>query len=97
MYRELEDIWNYRAQLSFEVKSRIAPPNGALFIYPINYIHNITSKNELLSIILNEIKKLIMLLIIMINNWDMYFVIGLGGVSKECFESNPWLHGMYNT
>ena len=92
LYRSLEDIWNYRAQLSPEIKSRIAPPNGDLFIYSINIIDTITIKNELLSIILNEIKKINNA----IDNNDkqlgyMYFKIGLGEVSKECFETNSWL------
>ena len=92
LYRSLEDIWNYRAQLSPEIKSRIAPPNGDLFIYSINIIDTITIKNELLSIILNEIKKINNA----IDNNDkqlgyMYFIIGLGEVSKECFETNSWL------
>ena len=95
LYRNLEDLWNYRLPLTPEMKSRIAPPNGSLFMYPINYINNITLKNKLLSIILNEINKINNA--IDINDKQlgyMYFIIGLGEISNECFESNPWLHGM---
>ena len=91
LYKFLEDIWNYRAQLTPDIKSRIAPPNGNLFTISVNEIYNINCKNQILSIILNEINK--------INNavdenykklGYMYFIIGLGEVSKECYESNYW-------
>ena len=29
--RELDDVWNYRAQLSQDTKNEILPPNGKLF------------------------------------------------------------------
>ena len=31
LYRNLEDLWNYRLQLTNEVKSRICPPNGLTY------------------------------------------------------------------
>ena len=31
LYRNLEDLWNYRLQLTNDVKSRICPPNGLAF------------------------------------------------------------------
>lgn len=39
--RELTDIWNYRAQLSYETKRNICPPTGDPFItLNMAYIHN---------------------------------------------------------
>ena len=31
LYKSLEDIWNYRSQLSLEMKTLICPPNGVIF------------------------------------------------------------------
>ena len=35
LYKELEDIWNYRANLSQHTKCKIVPPNGKLFVMPV--------------------------------------------------------------
>ncbi len=92
LYRNLEDLWNYRAQLSNEVKSRICPPNGLIYNIPVSEVYNYTSKLSVLDIILNETMKF--------NNavniddkklGYMYFLIGLGSVSKDCYDSHPWL------
>ena len=38
LYKELEDIWNYRSQLSQQMKRNICPPNADIFNTPIDYI-----------------------------------------------------------
>jgi hypothetical protein len=45
--RELSDIWNYRAQLSLEVKSKICPPHGLPFRnLNVSYIHTEVDMNN---------------------------------------------------
>lgn len=88
LYRGLEDIWNYRAQLPVETKRLIAPPNGILFNIPINQVLNMNSQKNLQEIILNELTK--------IDNRDnnlgyIYFLIGLCEVSNECYVTYNWL------
>lgn len=92
LYRNLEDLWNYRLPLTPQIKSRIAPPNGLVFTTRVNDIWNMSVKEDIQSIILNEVSKF--------NNANlesdkklgyMYFLIGLGMVSKECYDSHQWL------
>ncbi len=89
LYRNLEDLWNYRLQLTNEMKLRICPPNGVIFNIPINQVNNINSSTTLKEIIINESIKF--------NNATniedrklgyIYFLIGLGIVSRECYESH---------
>ena len=97
LYKNLEDIWNYRLNLSYEIKSRISPPNGITFNIPIIEVNSITSRLQLQEIILNEVMKF--------NNANttddkklglMYFLLGLGIVSRECYEAHQWIiHAIY--
>ena len=97
LYKNLEDIWNYRLNLSYETKSRISPPNGVVFNIPIVEINSITGVLQLQEIILNEVMKF--------NNavtdedkklGYMYFLLGLGLVSRECYEVHQWIiHAVY--
>ena len=97
LYKNLEDIWNYRLNLSYEVKSRISPPNGIAFNIPIVEVNGITSTIQIQEIILNEVVKF--------NNATtnedkklglMYFLLGLGLVSRECYEAHQWIiHAVY--
>ena len=89
LYKSLEDIWNYRAQLSIEVKKQIAPPNGILYSVRINDINRINNKIEIMEIIKNELKQIY-------NNYNndnkllgyMYFIIGLSQVNRNCYNSH---------
>ena len=93
LYRNLEDIWNYRLQLSNEMKYRICPPNGLIYNIPIRHVQSLTSITSLREIIINETSKF--------NNATniedrklgyTYFLIGLGGVSQSCYQSHQhWL------
>lgn len=97
LYKNLEDIWNYRLNLSYEIRSQISPPNGMVFNIPVSEVYRITCKEELKEIILKEISKF--------NNavndefkklGFMYFLLGLGLVSRECYESHQWIiHAIY--
>lgn len=58
--RELSDIWNYRAQLSLEVKEKICPPHGLPFrSLSIPYIHTEIDINNVKKVILEVLEKLV--------------------------------------
>jgi hypothetical protein len=58
--RELFDIWNYRAQLSLEVKAKIYPPNGDPFRNMNSlYIHTEPDMNNVRKAILEVLEKLV--------------------------------------
>jgi hypothetical protein len=92
--RELSDIWNYRAQLSMEVKNNICPPHGDPFRnINLSYILN---ENDLLNIkknVLDILEKFV-------NNGidrdskslGAYYVLGaLTLVNESAAVSLPWL------
>lgn len=86
LYKQLEDVWNYRAQLSNEIKCRIIPPNGRIFNIPVSEVLSIQNIFEIQELILNEINKFTNTH----NESDkrlgyMYFIIGLSHVSRECY------------
>jgi hypothetical protein len=97
LYKNLEDIWNYRLNLSYEVKSRISPPNGIAFNIPIVEVNNIMGLLQLQEIILNEVMKFNNAL----TDEDkklglMYFLLGMGLVSRECYDAHQWIiHAVY--
>jgi len=92
--RELSDIWNYRAQLSMEVKGHICPPHGEPFRnINISYILN---ENNLVNIK----KKVLDVLENFVNNGvdrdskslGAYYVLGaLTLVNESAATSLPWL------
>jgi len=92
LYRELEDLWNYRLQLTHQMKSLISPPNGIVFSIPLHQISTFDIY-ELLETILNELSKLH-------SSQDesnrklgsLYFLIGFGNVSFPCNQAHPWLN-----
>ena len=92
LYKILEDIWNYRAMLTQDVRTNIVPPNGLIFNKPIHQIDRITSKRELQELLLNDISKFKTAVTPADKNLGfMYFLIGLAHVSHECHISYWWL------
>ena len=93
-YRVLEDIWNYRAELSLEKKKEIVPNNN-IFKHNMNVILNLSvnKKRYLENIILNEIDILISSSPNEIhrNTGCYYTLIALTEVSPECAAAMPWL------
>ena len=94
MLRELSDIWNYRAQLSIEVKQKICPPSGDPFRnFNLSYINN---ENEIL-----KVKKMVLdILEKFVNNGvdrdsktlGAYYVLGaLTLVNESAASALPWL------
>ena len=92
--RELHDIWNYRANLSQEVKRNIVPPYG-------NPFRNINI-NTVSSLNLNSLKKYILTIMEdMINkgidrdskSLGCYYILtGLTLVNESAAEAMPWLY-----
>ena len=92
LYRNLEDLWNFRLQISNEIKSRISPPNGLVFTTRVSDVNHYLNRDNICDLILNEVMKF--------QNAEsfedrklgyMYFIIGMGTVSRECCETHPWL------
>ena len=91
-YKILEDIWNYRSQLTEQKKKEIVPGLD-VFIYRVNDVYQIVSKKLLQKIILNDVNKLVSA---SPNEDDRrtgaYFVLtALVEVSTPCMEALPWL------
>ena len=92
--RELSDIWEYRAQLTLEVKCKICPPNGNPFRHlNIPYIHTEPDINNVKKVILEVLEKLV-------NNGidadskslGAYYVLAaLTLVNIDAATSLPWL------
>lgn len=94
LYRNLEDIWNYRAQLTIDVKIKISPPQGILYSTSVKDVFKINDRYQLRMLILNDLNK------IYSNCLDdglksvgyMYFIIGLSLVNKKCYDAHSdWI------
>jgi len=92
LYQQLEDIWNYRTELTLQAKRKIAPPNGRLFATKPQAIFIMDNKLSVQKALIPDIKRLVM---------DgetiddrklgmMYFIIALSEISHECMVANPW-------
>ena len=92
--KELIDIWNYRAQLSYEIKRNICPPYGEPFrSFNFQYLHN---ENELVNVKKNVLEIMEKFVNSGINNdsksLGAYYVLGaLTLVNAEAATSLPWL------
>ena len=92
LYRNLEDLWNYRLQITPEVKSRICPPNGLVFTTRVSDVNHYTNRDELRNLLLNDIMKFQNAVSFEDKKLGyMYFIIGLGTVSRPCVETHQWL------
>jgi len=92
--RELSDIWNYRAQLSNEVKQNICPPNGDPFRnVNISYIMNETDLLNIKKTILNILEKFVNTGIDRDSRTlGSYYVLGaLTLVNESAASALPWL------
>jgi hypothetical protein len=92
LYRILEDIWNFRLQLTQELKNTIAPPNGKVFSTPVEDVRLYTSLEDVQDLILSDVMKF--------NGAErdsdkklgyMYFIMGLGAISNQCLDAHPWI------
>ena len=98
--RELEDVWNYRAQISNDIKQSIIPPNGKLF-HNVNLYQLFNTKTELFlkNIILDIIEKLTT----MSDNQESrslggFYALGtITIVSVNAANALPWLYESFLT
>ena len=96
LYRQLEDVWNYRSQLSNQMKRNICPPNADIFNTPMIEVMNYTCKEDLQELILHEVMKFTNAQ----SDSDrklgfMYFLIAFGMVSQPCYLAHiQWLSFM---
>lgn len=91
-YKVLEDIWNYRANLSALQKEAIVP-NNDMFPYSVNYIFCQNNVIKIKNIILTEMEKLIHSSpdINNRNTGAYYILIAFTEVSMQCAQDMPWL------
>ena len=99
LIRELADIWNYRAQLTIDIKRNICPPNADPFRnLSMTYIHTEVNINNIRKVVLEVLEKLV-------NNGidkdskslGAYYVLGaLTLVNPDAATSLPWLFQSVN-
>jgi len=97
--RELIDIWNYRAQLSMEIKRNVCPPTGDPFRnFSMVFIHIETNINSIKKVVLEVLEKLANSGI----NRDSkslgaYYILGaLTLVNENAANAYPWLFQSFN-
>ena len=86
-------INNFENQfLTDDIKSKISPPNGLVFTHSSQEISNISNKNDLREIILNEVLKFNNAISIEDRKLGyMYFIIGLSELCSDCLNSHQWV------
>ena len=92
--RELNDIWNYRAQLSIEVKRNICPPIGDPFRnLSVAYLHTEVDMANVKKVILEILEKIVNTGIdVDSKTLGAYYVLGaLTLVNEDAATSLPWL------
>jgi hypothetical protein len=99
LIRELSDIWNYRAQLTVEVKRNICQPNGDPFRnLHFAYIHTESNINNVRKVILEVLEKLVNSGVDKDSkSLGAYYVLGaLTLVNPDAATSLPWLFQSVN-
>jgi len=98
LYRQIEDIWNYRSQLSHQMKRNICPPNADIFRTPMIEVMNYSCKEDLQELILLEVTKFTQAQTDSDRKLGfMYFLIAFGMVSPQCYHAHvDWLSFMMN-
>lgn len=91
-YKVLEDIWNYRANLTAQQKAEICP-NKHMFSISINSICTIHNPIKIKNIILNEMEALVTTSdnINHRHTGAYYTLIAFTEISSECAQDMPWL------
>jgi len=91
-YKFLEDIWNYRAELTLTQKIKIIK-DKVLFPVSVHNFYKIHNMNKLKSIIIHEIEKLIFTADdVADQTLACYYVLtAFCDVSEEARISFPWL------
>ena len=96
MFREIIDIWSYRAHLTNEAKRNICPPIGRPFPQVINfhYLQTTEELDDVRKYILNVLEKLVLLGVDKDSKClGAYYVLGaLTLVSVNAANALPWLY-----
>ena len=93
--RELNDIWNYRAQLSMETKINMCPPLGDPFrTLSLAYIHTEINMSNVQKSILEVLEKIVNTGVnVDSKSLGSYYVLGaLTLVNENAATSLPWLY-----
>jgi len=93
MFREILDIWDYRAQINIDTKRAICPPNGLLTNINLNVIFNEQNIWKLRKYMLDVMEKLVNSGIDQDSKTlGAYYVLGaLTIVSENAATALPWL------
>ncbi len=92
VYGLMEDIWNYRAQLSNQSKIRMCPPDGRIFNKHPHEIRNLSDRNKMMDYILTDINKF--------NKAEsdsdkktgfIFFLVSLSKVNPLVLDIHPWM------
>ena len=91
-YKVLEDIWNYRSELSNSRKNEIVP-DKKMFPITVPHFYNLNDKHKMRKIVLTEMDKLVSTAP---KREDRvlgcyYTLIGLVEVSQQVANALPWL------
>lgn len=91
-YRNLEDIWNYRANLTLHQKKQIVP-NNDVFNISMNKIFLTNNLKKVRNIILTDMEKLVSSGVSDNHKTTgcYYILIALSEISPLCAEALPWL------
>ena len=97
LYKEFEDVWNYQAQLTPEMKRIIAPPDGRVFVTSISDIWNMRDKEEVQEHILEALSKFTHSGNANAGLGYMYFLIAFGRYSQPCYLAHcNWLSAVHS-
>ena len=92
IYGLMEDIWNYRAELSQEIKIKMCPPDGRIFNRSPHEIRHTSDRIKIMDYILTDINKF--------NNAESdsdkitgftYFLISLSKVNPIVLDTHSWM------
>jgi len=95
MIRELIDIWNYRAQLSIEIKRNVCPPCGDPFRnLSVYYVQTEPNMNNVRKVVLEVLEKLVNSGVDRDSkSLGAYYVLGaLTLVNTSAATALPWLY-----
>ena len=92
LYKVMEDVWNYRANLTAQQKNDIVPGNYT-FGQSLNYVFNCNDIILIQNILLTEMETLVSSSTNPEhrNTGAYYILISLTEISMECAQAMPWL------
>jgi len=91
LYKDLEDLWNYRTNMTIEQRKSIIPPSGILFSYPQGNLSRL-EKEDVIDMIINEINKFELRQDEGIKKLGyMYLIICMSEYNLNCRQSNDWV------